>query len=776
MKIGNKAIAAGIACMATTPACLYAADAGPEADTGTGPALEEVLVTARKREENIQTVPVAITALSGDALLQHGVQTLEDLRFVAPSLQISPSPFGSSIPSVSIRGQRPIESVLTLDPSIGIYFDDVVAERPHGMNAALFDLQSVQVLKGPQGTLFGRNTTGGAVLITPAKASFEKLEAKVGVAAGNYSTLNLSGMLNIPVSETVAVRFALQTHKHDGYTKNLSDNTQMDDADDQSYRATMTIKPTSNIVSTTTYQYFKESTKGNGIRLIGVNPAGVLGSAAIRDSMSNVLSFLDTQDWHSVSNDIVPGENVETHHLGNITTWELGGITLKNVIGGHKVRSYAAFDFDGTTVKHPSSITSVIGPIGIFNSRNTLDVHQFSEEFQVLGTAFDNRLDWITGLYYFREAGRDTQVSQLGAVFNNDAKGENKSRSIFAQGTYRFESLDKLSMTLGLRNTWDDRMIDQYSQQIALSGVTSCRIMATPTTPVPLNLCARHLTFSDSAPSWGATFDYALTPDILAYVARRRGYKSGGLQLRSYGFGAPLTFKPEFVDDWEVGLKSTFDVAGIPARVNAAIYKQDYKDIQRTVSVPAVPPATGLFTLVYNAGQATIEGGELEVTLLPTKGLELTLFANHTSPRYDVFRESTATGFNDLSGSHFAMIPEDTAGASFKYELPLFSTIGKLSVSADWYHQSVMEITDKNVVNGRRTGEGQIPSYQLTNAYLDWKDMMSLPVDLRFYVKNLSDEEYAVGGNSVISTGFYTYILGAPRTYGLELNYRFSNE
>jgi len=772
-------LAIGVACVTLGSATAQAQEtsrAAAKADTA--PALEEVVVTARKREESIQSVPVAITALSGEALEAHGVQTLEDVRFIAPSLQISPSPFGSSIPSISIRGQRPIESILSLDPSIGIYFDDVVAERPHGTNAALFDLQSVQVLKGPQGTLFGRNTTGGAVLITPAKPSFEKLEGNVGAAFGNYSTYNFSGMLNLPVSDRIALRFAFQTHNHDGYTKNLYNGKRYDDADDQSYRAAITLKPIDNLVSTFTYQYFTEETHGNGIRLGAVNPNtavfnGTFGSAAgatIQTGLRNTLNFLGTQDWHTVVNDMEPGEHVETNHFDNITNWDLGAVTLKNVVGYRTVRSFSAFDYDGTAVPLPSSIGSPVGTIGIFNSKNTMDAHQFTEEFQVLGKAFDDRLNWITGLYYFRERGHDLQTSYLAAVSTNDAMVENKSRSVFAQATYKL--IEKLSLTVGGRETWDDRSIEQHSQVTAVTtGVTACRIFATATTR--LSPCSRDNSFSDHAPTWGATLDYAFTPDVMVYLSRRHGYKSGGLQLRSYNFGAPLTFKPEFVDDWELGLKSTFDLAGMPLRVNAAIYHQDYKDIQRTVSVAAIPPAVGLSTLVYNAGQATIKGGELEVTFLPIRSLELTAFFNYTKPEYDSFQETTATGVNDLSGSHFSMIPKSTAGASFRYHLPLPEST-KISISGDWYTQSEMEITDKNVINGVPVGEGKISGYSLANAFVDWNDVMGIPLDLRLYIKNLTDKNYASGGTSVYaSVGFYDYILGAPRTYGAELKYRF---
>ncbi len=748
-------------------------------------ALDEVIVTARKREENLQSVPVAITALSGEVLRHRNVHALEDLRFQVPALQISPSPFGAAVPGISIRGQRQLEAIITLDPAVGVYFADVVWERPHGSNASLYDLESIQVLKGPQGTLFGRNTTGGAVLISPHAPSFDGIGGYGEVAAGNYATRHFEGMLNVPFSSRLAMRIAGKLNEHAGYATNLVDGSEKDDADDQSLRLALAFRPNQDLESNTVYQYFLSRTHGNAWRLGGVNPGGTVANVAagggveVVQDLEDTLALLDTRGWHQVINDQQRRERIETHHASNTTSWDLGAVTLKNIVGWRQIDSFAATDYDGSAVKLRT--TAALddglpqGPITVFNSQNLLRVHQWTEELQLLGTTFDGLLDWIAGVYYFREAGRDTQRSDLFGRRINDGIAENRSYSVFAQGTHKLPWLQGLSLTAGVRHTWDERRIEQR-QKLMLPGDEQfrCRLLAEP---VAQGDCERRRTYSDDAPSWGVTLDYKLTADTMAYVARRRGYKSGGLQLRANAPSEPATFNPEFVDDWELGLKSTLEWRGIPLRMNAAIYRQDYDDIQRTLSLQ-LPGSTQLITTVLNAAKATIRGGELEFVVQPFEPLELSGFINVTRPRYDSFTQISATGTTaDLSASEFALIPERVFGTSLKVQLPLREQFGTLALRGQWYRQSDMKMTEINNADGVNTGDGRVSGYAIADLYADWSQVMGRPWNLRLYVRNLSNKDYATGGISVFpTTGIYSYNLGAPRTYGLQLRYRFGIE
>jgi iron complex outermembrane receptor protein len=727
-------------------------------------ALEEVVVTARRREEQIQDVPIAITALSGAALEKGGLTSTEDLRFVAPSLQISPSPFGSSVPGYTLRGQRQLESIATQDPSVMIYFADTAMMRPHGTNGSFYDLANVQVLKGPQGTLFGRNTTGGAVLINPERPNADGVSGKIGVTVGNYNLRATDGAINLPVTDTVSLRLAGRVEHRDGFTKNLFDGDYVDDADTRSYRVGLLWQPTAALENYTVAQTFKSDNSGQGWRLSAVNPNSAVASfPGVIPTLQSTLSRLDGDDWHTVFNDGDLHEKVDTWNVTNITTWDLGGVTLKNIAGYREVDSDVGMDYDGSPAR---VISPVAGNLGVFNSINEVDAEQLSNELQVLGTSFDERLEWITGLFWFKEKVFDNQVTELFGRRTNTGTATNESSSVFAQGTWRFS--DEFSVTAGYRHTWDERELVSANQiQPLTQPALGCRL--TDANGAALDPCRRVRDYDDNAGTWLVSADYKVTPDTLLYVATRHGYRSGGLQLRANRADEVSTFEPEFVDDIEIGVKSTFDIGGVASRLNAALFYQKYEDIQRTLSF--IPPGqTALTTVVLNAGKATIQGGEVELTIIPFDALELSAFVGYTDARYDEFDNPGIAGQPaSLKNNDFAMVPEVSAGATIIYTLPLPTEVGDISAQLNWYTQSEMEMTDINEPSSK------IGRYDLFNFYINWDNMLGSALSTRLFAKNLTDEEYATGGTSIWTTGFASLTLGAPRTYGVELRYQFGN-
>ena len=480
--------------------------------------LQEIVVTARRRDESIQKVPVAITSLSGDAIRQAAIQRVEDLRFLAPSLQISPSPFGNSVPGYTIRGQRQLESLATQDPSVVMYFAEVPMMRPHGTNGSFFDVQSVQVLKGPQGTLFGRNTTGGAVLLTPNRPD-DVFGAELTAGVGNHGAYDTGGYLNLPVGDELAVRFAGQLQHRDGYTHDLHDDKDIDQDDIYAVRVGVLWEPADSIDSYTVYERSKRDQASSGWRLHAVNPAGAYSAfpgtvAALQDT----LARLDASDWHTVDNDQVALEQAESWSLSNATSFEYRGLTFKNVLGYRSVETFGRFDYDGSAVTVTGSGT---GTVSLFNSQNTLDGDQWSEEFQVLGSSFDDRLDWITGAFSFKEENYDDQRSELFGRRANVGTGTNESTSLFAQGTYHFAGIDGLSMTAGYRHTWDDReLISENQIQGLTQPALTCRLRNADGSI--LDPCRRLTTYQDDAPT------YHVRPRI---PGRRR--HAHVLQLRS---------------------------------------------------------------------------------------------------------------------------------------------------------------------------------------------------------------------------------------------------
>lgn len=727
--------------------------------------LEEVVVTARRRDESLQRVPVSITSLSGATLEQASVQRVEDLRFLAPSLQISPSPFGNSVPGYTIRGQRQLEALSTQDPSVVLYFSEVPLMRPHATNGSFFDLNSVQVLKGPQGTLFGRNTTGGAVLVTPNRPE-DELAAELSGGFGNRGAYDVGGFLNVPAGETFALRFAGQLQHRDGYTSNLFSGADVDEDDIWSIRVGALWSPNDAIQSYTVYEQSKRDQASSGWRLHAVNPTGAYaafpGTVA---ALQATLARLDSADWHTVENDQVALEQADSWSLVNVTTFKYGSVTLKNILGYRDVETFGRYDYDGSAVRVTGAGT---GSVSLFNSQNTLDGDQWSEEFQVLGQALDDRLDWIAGTFWFKEDNYDDQRSELFGRRANVGTGINESYSVFAQGTYRFEGLDGLSTTAGLRYTWDDReLISENQIQGLAQPALTCRLRnADGSIPDP---CRRTTTYEDDAPSYTLGLEYQINPDTLTYFSYDHGYRSGGLQLRANSENEVKTFDPETVDDYEIGLKTTMNLGESRLRANLALFYSDYKDIQRTISY--IPTGlTILSTAVLNAADATIQGGELEIAFLPTENFEITGFVGYTDAKYDSFPNPGGITLpipgKPLEDNKFAMLPETTASVNLRYTVPM-GNAGESVFQAGWYMQTEMAISDINDPNGF------IEGYDLFNASVEWNDVLQSPLDLRMYVRNLTDEEYATGGVSVWTTGFVSYMLGAPRTYGLELRYRF---
>jgi iron complex outermembrane recepter protein len=727
--------------------------------------LQEIIVTARRRDEDIQEVPVAITSLSGEALQQASVQRVEDLRFLAPSLQISPSPFGNSVPGYTIRGQRQLESLATQDPSVVIYFADVPMMRPHGTNGSFYDLRNVQVLKGPQGTLFGRNTTGGAVLVTPNRPE-NQWDAQVSAGVGNYGAYDAGGYVNVPAGETLALRFAGQLQHRDGYTRDLHDSTDIDEDGVWSVRVGALWNPTDAIESYTVFEKSERDQTSSGWRLHAVNPTGAYSVfPGVVQELQATLARLDSKGWHTVDNDQVALEQADTWSLSNTTTFEYGDLTFKNILGYREVATFGRFDYDGSAVRITGSGT---GSVSLFNSQNTLDGDQWSEEFQVLGQALDDRLDWIAGAFWFSEENYDDQRSELFGRRANVGTGINESASLFAQGTFHFAGVDGLSMSAGYRHTWDERELISENQIQGLSDpALTCRLRnADGSVPDP---CRRVTRYEDDAPTYTLGLEYQLSGDTLAYFGFDHGYRSGGLQLRANRETEVQTFEPETVDDYEIGLKTTLYPGSMSLRINLAAFYSDYQDIQRTISY--LPTGqTILSTAVLNAAAATIQGGELELTFVPVENLEISGFIGYTDAQYDSFPDPGGITLpvpgKPLADNSFAMLPETTASVTARYTLPL-GAAGEAALQVGWYTQGEMPISDIN------DPHGEIEGYDLFNASVEWNDVMQLPLDLRIYGRNLGDEEYSTGGTSVWTTGFITHMLGAPRTYGMEMRYRF---
>ena len=746
--------------------------------------LEEIVVTARRREENLQAVPISVTAMSGEQLAESGVTTVRDLQAHVPSLVVNTQGTDRMVVGFGIRGMRSASFLVLDDPAVGTYFAEGLQARTYGFGEMLFDIASVQVLKGPQGTLFGRNNTGGAILVEPNKPKLSTFEANAKVIAGDYSRYGGEATVNIPMGSAMSLRVAGSIDKRNGYSKNLLSGQEWDGVDTQAARVSFLIKPSDALSSNTIFDYLHADQSPSSSRLVGFTPLVSAGFRTLFTPSLNRQQARDISDFESLVGSNGPNDGfapfrcaanpllkcrssteprIRLKNWGvlNNTSFQLtDSLTLKNIVSYRDI------------LYHNEGVDNLSGSALGIQSNQRNESNTLTEELQLQGKSFGGSLDWIFGGYFLRERGSEFAPNYQFTVANWNAttgSGENKSWAAFAQGTYHFTPA--LSATLGGRFTWDKRIAHDDSYTISGStGAKTCQVRAEDGTPLPVNACTMTGESSFSEPTWTASVEYKATDDILLYGTSRRGYKSGGFSLRAHRpqrFG----YRPEFVTDFEAGLKADWDI-GIPLRTNLAVYYSKYKDIQRQVTDTTLTPTV---TYVFNAAKAHVTGGEFEFTVIPLKGLEFSGYASMSKARYDEYIDpaTTAAGLSDplrgrdLSSQRFTSIPDYQGGLSIKYTLPLPETIGAVSVRADGTYQS------KSWWDPTKAAEdvAEQPAFGLLNVRADWTDVMGIPLDLAVYATNVTDKEYQVGG-SVIA-GIAAAVYGAPRMIAGEVTYRF---
>ncbi|MGB0210731.1 TonB-dependent receptor [Algiphilus sp.] len=765
----------------------------PEARRGA--AMDEIVVTARRREESSQNVPVAVTAISGDQLERANVTDVDGLSTQVPSLVIIPSSSGSkSIPTFAIRGQSQQEQSIIADPSVPVYFNEIAVMRPHGLNQTLFDLESVEVLKGPQGTLFGRNSTGGAVLIRPKQPTRE-FEGYVGTTIGSFNRFDTTGMVNVPLSSWAQLRVSGQTTSSDGYIEDVVLGDEIDTEDTEAGRVMLSLQPAEGLESTFMFSRYIQDDGGTGAIIKTINPGSVVfsdnpasGALGYTGDLSGEQMLADQRERgiYDAASGVDQFVRVDTWDLTNTTTYDItDSVSIKNIIGTRRVNSDTHEDTDGL-------------PVPLLQIRRRAEFEQFSNEFHLTGST--DSLNWITGLYYFQEEGGSEDSSIAVKPANQPPGneipqpvptefpgwsltspfGENTSKSVFAQATQSLDGiLQGLSLTLGARYTWDTRKArirNRSGDPQDPDGTPSCRFSRdldndpnTPETPaaeVPIDQCDVAFEKDFSEPTWNASLDYQVTPDNLIYFANRRGYRTGGFGARASSEAAlSETFDAETVTDYELGTKNTFNIGGMSTRINLAVFHSDYTDIQRLLQDPGFIPVQ---TVPVNAADATISGGELEFVLSPTDNLEFSGFWSYTDASYEEFIDPNSG--EDRSDQPFARAPEHVYRLNARYYLPLDRALGDISFLVGYFH------TDGYSTNDTFAPEQSIEGYELVNVRADWLDVMGSNFDLGLSVENALDEEYLLPfGDLYTSTslGHVSRHPGQPLTVLMDIRYRF---
>lgn len=766
----------------------------PATSTGAG-ELEQIVVTARRSEENLQSTPVSVTAVTTESLERAQVNNAADLQRLAPNLNIATgSPSVSSFTFVSLRGQTQVNPGSASDPAVGIYIDDVYIPRPSQGLFDFADLQRVEVLRGPQGTLFGRNTTGGALNIVTVEPGGE-FDSSVRASYGNFGTVDAGVTANLPIrGDELAARVVYSYSHHDGYAYNPTIDRHTFDQDGSHFvRTKLRWAPAdSDWAVTFSADYNQQRDHGQMMGLAGFNatalaplvqqlsaafPSMAATFAPLADLTPLLSPYLHTKDtWYKTYGTggpltgELPMDELKAYGASAVVSGRIGEANFKSISGYRYSRADSIVDLDATPLRFAQNHTG-------FGSE------QYSQEFQLSGAIA--AFSWISGLYYSRETGDERSLFEgLGVLGTpallNDADVENISTGVYGQGYYQLN--DKLRLAAGLRWTWDQRNVVLHNRSV-YNDVSSCNVAAPDGGAVPP--CNQTQDADFDYPAWVLGLDYQLSDDLFAYAKTSGAAMAGGWNLR---FGSIPAFKPEKVRDVELGIKA--DLFDRRLRANLAVFHAWQDDVQRNLSIAVGPSAVTQY--VVNAGSAQIDGLELELTAVPWVGMEITSSVGLLDGSYDngKFKETQIVNgvpvVVDRSDETLPQLAKVTFSIGATQTID--TRLGSLDLHADYAYlgkQSFNPLTpapglspsDRAVV-GRQNQLTEISGYGLVNARAALALASSPSLEIALYARNLLDKEYITHTFSELyATPLATAVefAGAPRTYGISLTCRFGS-
>jgi len=700
----------------------------PASDKHNGDELEEVTVTALKRAESLSKTAVAVTAVSQAQLTASGVNDLTTLTALVPNVEIAnDGVFG--IVDVSIRGIANRDPGEGSSPDVATYVDGVYLSRHEGLQAALFDLERIEVLRGPQGTLYGRNSTGGNINIITAQPS-GKFAAAADVSAGNYGDVMVHGMVNLPVTDTLALRAAFMQHRSDGFWDTHGETARNYGAsDDRGGRLTALWTPLDN---------FKWRLSFEDIIMHGT--PGLVSDTRPDGTPVDPGSVYE----QPVSSTPDPFLHVRNESLRSRIDWRLNDSFSIAYVAGMQTMDFRM----GTSVSDGSTIL-----LGSFPALNN---HNYSHELNLNYERgpFTN----IFGANYFHEATYEYSYFYLYnaslAINFPDPNNTVNSWGIFDQATYTV--LDGLKLTAGFRYSSDGQQ--KLAKQEYLCPITQTYSSSTVTYPSGCTALSVGARGAWSSPTWKAGLDYDFTKDTFGYIAVTTGFKAGGLNDTTVHTEA--NYNPEHITNYEVGVKT--HLLDRRLDLNFDIYYENYTGAQVTQDVP--PNAD---TVTVNAAAAAIYGAEVEGAWLITPKDRLTAFLSYNHATYTDYKNAvdglTGVIYPSVSGHFLAAAPEYSGRLSYAHDFSL-SNGGVIAPSITVYAQSVSYLREFNLPIDR------VPGYSKSDARLTYTDP-SGHWKAEGYANNL--ENKAVRNDVFTFVGHYYTSYGIPRTYGLRLSYEY---
>jgi len=740
--------------------------------------IEEIIVTARKREESLQETPISISAFTAADLAQRNLTNLVEVSRFAPNVLMNTAPSSSGAGNnaqIYIRGVGQSDFLFTTDPGVGIYMDGVYLPRTLGGVLDLLDLERVEILRGPQGTLFGKNTIGGAINVISNKPT-QEFGGMAEVIVGKYNRLDGRFGINVPLSETWAGRLALSYKSRDGYVDRLNFATgeKIDSLGNENAvtaRGSLRWTPSDATTMDIVFDYTREREESPAISLIQFEPLNGLaplwnGLVGLPSGSPMTTAFI-TGDRPITYGTGPNGNDLDVRGLGVTFNHEFADTTLKSISSYREMDATFGADNDGS-------------PNPYISTNQVQTQEQMSQEFQLFGTAIDDRFDWLVGVFYMNEKGTDQNDVRLVSglydalealpvqlsgtpcappfvapgcagnpinpgldldldIFN---KIDITSYAVFAQ--LAFQLSDRWNLNGGIRYT--DESKDYTLEHLRINA-------AVPIVPFA--------TVSDSwsEPSGKIGLDFQANDDLMVYGSIARGFKSGGFNGRPTRGTAVESFNPEFVTTFEVGVKSEF--ADRRVRLNAAAFFMDYTDMQLgSISADA---SGNLILIIGNAAKAEVKGFEADLTALPSERWLISAGIGYLDAEYI----DTGTATDVTTSSTFAKTPEWSGNASFEYTLPLNGSFGELRFRGDWSYRSKVY---NDIVNTESVSQA---SFSLVGGRITLHNEKH-DYDIVLSGTNLTDEIYLSGGFSTLNSfgaALGTYAVG--REWGLSFRKEF---
>jgi len=681
-----------------------------------GFTLEEVVVTAQKRDQSLQDVPLAITALSSDDLQRVNAQDMKDIQFSTPNLTVNGATAATQ--SFGIRGISDFSRNPGYDNRVGVYVDGVWAGRSTASNQSALDIQSVEVLRGPQGTLFGKNTVAGALNIT-TKRPTEELGGTLAVDLGNYNLQKVMGTINLPLTDNLLTKLSVSTTRRDGHVDDVFTSRDYEDKDEQAVRGQVQWNASDN----TEVMFSFDHMENEFTTTIAESAGDALAPKPYEVALDGT-QFMSTQ---------VEGLGLTINHTLE-SGFELTSIT------GKRYSEWVLTDNDEDYTPGPFASSSF-----------TEESDHISQEFR-LASPEDDDFDYVLGVYFLdQEINGNNDALAFAPLVNPLAPAvyvgaraastvEVSSFAAFAHGNYQLT--DNLELTAGLRYTKEDKDLD-YSIEDT-SGLFA------------------NTTLKDdrSASNWSpkASLNWFVNDDIMIYGSYSKAYKSGGWNADMVASAEAIGFDDEEVDSFEIGMKSTLLDGRM--RFNATVFHANYTDYQVFSFVPL--SSGGTLITVSNAGEVTSQGLELDLQWMISENWRLWSAYGYTDSTFDKFENGGGPGVN-YDGNATANAPEDNF--SFGFEYATQTADGELIASMDYFYRG------ESFSNPNNAADNEVESREEVSARVGY-EAGSGQWSAYLWGKNLTDETTVISSSRSF-LGLKREQFNMPRTYGISVKYNF---